>query len=52
MSTGGCNSTELDSAQVCAEAVPGRSTNATACDRAFTSACGAVAGNLSACENW
>jgi hypothetical protein len=47
-----CNATELKAETICAGASPGRNTNASACDRAFTSLCGAVAeGPVGACED-
>ena len=45
-----CNSTDLKAEAVCGAASTGRSTNGSACDRAFTSMCGVVAEDLGACE--
>ena len=46
----GCNDTDLTAETACAGAVDGRNHNATACDRAFTGMCGAVANTLAPCE--
>jgi hypothetical protein len=46
----GCNDTELTAETICAGAVDGRNHNASACDRAFTAMCGAVANALAPCE--
>jgi hypothetical protein len=48
---GSCNSTELSSELVCGNAMPGRNPSPSACDRAFTGMCGAVADNLTTCED-
>ena len=46
----GCNDTDLTAETACAGAADGRNHNATACDRAFTTVCGAVADTLAPCE--